>query len=266
MEKNKDKVSVWDAYRIYNGKGFLKSVLRTLLIGAVVLAAASVMLTIITILDAGAPTEFDVYFTAYAAMTSPVILWFLILVKKLSSLDRSDKNAPGGKYFCTVKGRAATFAKAHILTTAESVFTVFIICLIYALGYMINYTDSIRKIAPSYQIPAEDIFFMVIVPWIYIWIYICICTLLPLALSNFFELMPYRNHKSVVIITVFIAVPVILFALQVKVVNTAEFEAVTQIVGTLLWIILLIVSEYLIIKKHTSDISDDPASMKAGTK
>ena len=259
MEKNKDKVSVWDAYRIYNGKGFLKSVLRTLLIGAVVLAAASVMLTIITILDAGDPTEFDVYFTAYAAMTSPVILWFLILVKKLSSLDRSDKNAPGGKYFCTVKGKAATFAKAHILTTAESVFTVSIICLIDALGYMISYTDSIRKIAPSYQIPAEDIYYMLIVPWIYM----CICTLLPLALSNFFELMPYRNHKSVVIITVFIAVPVILIALQVKIVNTAEFEAVTQIFGTLLWIILLIVSEYLIIKRKTADISDETVGTAA---
>ncbi|MBQ4486512.1 MAG: hypothetical protein II936_05855 [Oscillospiraceae bacterium] len=264
MEKNKDKVSVWDAYRIYNGKGFLKSVLRTLLIGAVVLAAASSILALFEVieLDNGSMIDFGSYLYENTLVFGAALPWFLLLVRKLGNSDRSDKNAPGGKYFCTVKGRGDTFAKAHILTTAESVFTVFIICLIYALGYMINYTDSIRKIDPSYQIPAEDIYYMLIVPSIYV----CICALLPLALSNLIELLPYRSYRTALIFTAFLYVPFILLALQalqVKIVNTAEFEAVTQIVGTLLWIILLIVSEYLVIRKHSSGIADDTASTQA---
>ena len=261
MEKNKDKVSVWDAYRIYNGKGFLKSVLRTLLIGAVVLAAASGMLAALEVitLDNGSMGDFGGYFYENTLVFGAALPWFLLLIKKIGNSDRSDKNAPGGKYFCTVKGRGDTFAKAHILTAAESVCTVFIICLIYALSYWISFIDSIRMIDPSYQIPAEDIYYMLIVPSIYV----SICALVPLALADLMELLPYRSYRSALIFAIFLFVPIILLVLQGKILNSALGETLTQITGTLLWIILLIVSEYLIIKKHTSDIADDSAATKA---
>ena len=94
MEKNKDKVSVWDAYRIYNGKGFLKSVLRTLLIGAVVLAAASGMLAALEVitLDNGSMGDFGGYFyenTCALTVNASIIARIFLIVLKLSSPSRS---------------------------------------------------------------------------------------------------------------------------------------------------------------------------------
>ncbi|MCR5806233.1 MAG: hypothetical protein K6G68_04280 [Oscillospiraceae bacterium] len=265
MEKNNGTVSKWDAFRIYNGHGFIQSLIRS----ALLIIAGDVLLSVLFAAMSCAASEdgtFIDYFTNYATSLIYLLLWVFVLMKRISYADMGDTAAPGGKYFCTVKGRTDTFAKAHSLAALEPVVILLLICV---PAYIYRLISNIRIVIYLWGVSylfdnffSETIYFL-ISPEL---IAVVLCMILPAALSNLLELSPYQSHKSTIIALIFILTPVLIAVINSwGIFDGIQFgirEAANALFSVAV-IVLLIVSEKKLIKKKTAEISDDVITVKS---
>ena len=279
--KNNCNVSVWDAYRIYNGRSFRRSfLLKTagcILIGLLttMLICGNYIFNVIhnvrefygSCVTTGEMLTYIVteFLMVYSENTLPIVLlWIIVFANKLGCSDMGSRYVPGGKYFCTVKGRGSTFVKAHILTNIELVMMTLIICLSFPLSELIRYSlyymegDLDRAMYMQY-ISHLPLYFPLYAPALFI--------ITALASSNLFELLPFSSHRTVTVFASFTLIPTIMVLICSKVISICKDDDTKKLMVIITAIILSagawVLSEYLIIKKRTSDMADDTVIKKA---
>ncbi|MBQ5312277.1 MAG: hypothetical protein ILP19_09620 [Oscillospiraceae bacterium] len=239
------RITMSDAYRIYTGHRFGRTILSTLFICTVVMLFISFIsgavmtdelkelyTSYIMFSEVEIKPSYPIYCLVYIlGMTSSalgVMAWVTVFLKKLANTDICDKNAPGGKYLATVKGGNATFAKAHIMLTAEPLISAFILFFIQNV-LLFLYTNLIWGESFSGYLP-EIVENMVIFASV---------LLIPSAVSNVCELINYRINRIVVTAVLF----------PVSTVLSASVSGGSIIAG-FVSLLLLAASEYMIIRKH----------------
>lgn len=254
------RVSFSDAYRIYTGHRFGRTILGTLFICTVLMMFISI------ISRAAMNNELQDLYTSYSLFSDvkiklsyqiyclfyilginsavlSILAWVTVFIKKLANTDICDKKAPGGKYLATVKGGRTTFAKAHIMVTAEPLISAFILffvqCILLFLYVGMIWGETFSAYISSMK---EDIASFVGI------------ILIPSAVSNLCELIYYRINRIVLTAVLF---PMTTFLSAVLAGgNSAALIAVS--------FVILIASEYMILKKKSCNTDDVPDRKNTG--
>ncbi|MBQ3918075.1 MAG: hypothetical protein II695_00235 [Oscillospiraceae bacterium] len=243
------KNNAFDAYRIYTGHRFSRSLLSSLLIvfglTAVFTLIWTVRDTISVITNGLSLDDWLDWISTNNIMLALDFMWFFGLItvvpKRLVNLDMCDKLAPGGKFFCTLPDSRNSLKRAHILMTAECVIMVFILCTINTVTLTIL---SVTKwgVAPSEMIFGEILYSLGLISRL---------ALFPLAAANLCELMPRRIQRLVL---TFLAM--LFTSLSVSAYLYDMQDVPIFFVGA----VLLPVSEYILLKKQDARIADEPAA------
>ena len=255
--KNKD-ISLSDAYRIYTGHRFGRSVLSAVLLALIFSVAVAFILTLVMLKHYPLNGSFDYrwHIFVYSLLTSGTglyfIAWLIIYMKRLGSVDAYDRNAAGGKYLCTVKGRASTFAKAHIMMTAEQVLIVFLLMLFAFFDNIFIYRDSWDYYAHDRRAPLDFDFILEIstdIP-----IRAAALIFISIAVTNLCLLHPNRNNR--------IILTAVLFPLTTLLSIAFVMDGGNRVLHLLLSAALLAASEYVLIKKKNKSLSSDVTADK----
>ena len=243
------KNNAFDAYRIYTGHRFSRSMLSSLLIVFGLTAVFTLIWTIrdmISVITNGLSLDdwLD-WISTNNIMLALDFMWFFGLItvvpKRLVNLDMCDKLAPGGKFFCTLPDSRNSNKRAHILMTAECVIMVFILCTINTVTLTIL---SVTKwgVAPSEMIFDEILYSLGRISSL---------ALFPLAAANLCELMPHRIQRLVL---TFLAM--LFTSLSVYAYFYDRQDVPIFFVGA----VLLPISEFILLKKRDARIADEPAA------
>ena len=262
--KNNKTIPALDAYKVITGRSFLRNVLSTFLVGMGIDAVITVLWTLVNMIplvlyeEVRAEWDIPAYISVCiqsAQMIAVVFIWFMLFMKKLSYSDISDRNAAGSRYFCTLREARPIFAKGYVLIDAGILLTYVLFFLADTLLRLINYLLIIslysKDLAPflmeerlsSFVVGAA----MIAVPHA------------AANLSSLFNVRSYRIWFTAVF-SVLISVLCFTFTSHMTFNNHNDIGiwSITALIG----IVMLMISQYLVIKKRNMGMPDD-ISVKA---
>ena len=240
----------FDAYRIFTGRRFSRSLLSNMLIIVILTAVFTLLLTVRDILSVVTDTDlnFDDWRDVIAinsVMAALELMWFfgwsITYLKKLVNLDMSDKLSPGGKFFCTIPDSRRSYMSAHILSNAGTLITILTLSIISIVGLTLS---------GVYFWEAEPAEMLVSnirdnTQWLGAFGFS------PLIAANLCELISRTIPR---IVAAAVAMP---FA-SLSVTASAPDELVLPVL--IICIVLFAASEYILMKKRDARIAGEPAS------
>ena len=114
MRNNKSPLTIPQALKIYTGAGFLPNVLLITLYECLFFLGTIAGLTFVVSLSEGM-TFIDAITDISTTPAYDIVMPFMpALINCLVILGRTDRNAPGGKFFRTLKGGIDTFVRSRI--------------------------------------------------------------------------------------------------------------------------------------------------------